>query len=71
MSICFVRKDKKKGPLGLLSESPCYAHGAGGRIRTAYLLITNQLLYRLSYAGRNCESSSYHAASAMVKLKPE
>ncbi len=26
--------------------------GAGGRIRTAYLLITNQLLYRLSYAGQ-------------------
>ncbi len=25
--------------------------GADGRIRTAYLLITNQLLYRVSYAG--------------------
>ena len=25
--------------------------GADGRIRTAYLLITNQLLYQLSYAG--------------------
>ena len=34
-------------------ERPRNAYGAGGRIRTAYLLITNQLLYRLSYAGRN------------------
>ncbi len=28
--------------------------GAGERIRTADLLITNQLLYQLSYAGRRC-----------------
>ena len=27
-------------------------HGAGGRTRTDDLLITNQLLYQLSYAGR-------------------
>ena len=26
-------------------------YGAGGRIRTRDLLITNQLLYQLSYAG--------------------
>ncbi len=29
---------------------PLDADGAGGRIRTADLLITNQLLYQLSYA---------------------
>jgi hypothetical protein len=28
-------------------------HGAGSRIRTDDLLITNQLLYQLSYAGEN------------------
>jgi hypothetical protein len=27
----------------------CYEIGAGGRIRTPDLLITNQLLYQLSY----------------------
>ena len=27
------------------------AFGADGRIRTAYLLITNQLLYLMSYVG--------------------
>jgi hypothetical protein len=30
---------------------PSVHGGAGGRNRTAYLLITNQLLYRVSYAG--------------------
>ncbi len=30
---------------------PCF-FGAGGRTRTDDLLITNQLLYQLSYAGR-------------------
>ena len=29
-----------------------YNYGADGRIRTACLLITNQLLYQLSYAGK-------------------
>ncbi len=32
------------------AESTIY-HGAGSRIRTDDLLITNQLLYQLSYAG--------------------
>ena len=32
------------------AESPIYL-GAGSRIRTDDLLITNQLLYQLSYAG--------------------
>ncbi len=31
------------------SGIPPYSSGAGGRIRTPDLLITNQLLYRLSY----------------------
>lgn len=31
--------------------------GADGRSRTACLLITNQLLYQLSYVGQNCKSS--------------
>ena len=29
-------------------------NGAGSRIRTDDLLITNQLLYQLSYAGKKC-----------------
>ena len=32
--------------------------GAGRRIRTDDLLITNQLLYQLSYAGKKCRSGS-------------
>ncbi len=31
--------------------SPLSVHGANGRIRTPDLLITNQLLYQLSYIG--------------------
>jgi hypothetical protein len=30
--------------------------GAGSRIRTDDLLITNQLLYQLSYAGKNARA---------------
>jgi hypothetical protein len=33
-----------------------YLHQAGERIRTADLLITNQLLYLLSYAGKRLKS---------------
>ena len=33
-----------------------YYDGAGSRIRTDDLLITNQLLYQLSYAGNNARS---------------
>ena len=32
--------------------------GAGSRIRTDDLLITNQLLYQLSYAGKNAPETS-------------
>ena len=33
-----------------------FTSGAGRRIRTDDLLITNQLLYQLSYAGNNARS---------------
>jgi hypothetical protein len=35
-------------------ESVSYFTGASGRSRTGDLLITNQLLYQLSYAGFHC-----------------
>jgi hypothetical protein len=41
-----THNDQKKGPSDF---------GAGGRTRTDDLLITNQLLYQLSYAGRRVE----------------
>ena len=34
--------------------------GAGSRIRTDDLLITNQLLYQLSYAGKNAAHINAH-----------
>lgn|GEM_PF-1029306 len=40
----------KKDPI--FGPDPEWFRGADGRIRTAYLLITNQLLYQLSYAGQ-------------------
>lgn len=40
----------KKNGLGPKRLSRCYI-GADARIRTVDLLITNQLLYQLSYAG--------------------
>ena len=33
--------------------------GAGGRIRTPDLLITNQLLYRLSYTSESCPTAGF------------
>jgi hypothetical protein len=33
-----------------------FPEGAGSRIRTDDLLITNQLLYQLSYAGKNARA---------------
>ena len=35
-----------------------FYEGAGSRIRTDDLLITNQLLYQLSYAGKNAPETS-------------
>ena len=40
---------KEKSPETLMVRS--FSDGANGRIRTCDLLITNQLLYRLSYIG--------------------
>ncbi len=46
--------DKKSQALRLFTRElsySCVKLGAGSRIRTDDLLITNQLLYQLSYAG--------------------
>ena len=43
-----VAADLQSVPFGH-SGNPPYQIGAGGRIRTPDLLITNQLLYQLSY----------------------
>ena len=43
--------DLQSAPVGHLGISPVPIHGANGRIRTPDLLITNQLLYQLSYIG--------------------
>ena len=43
-----VTTDLQSAPFGR-SGIPPYKLGAGGRIRTPDLLITNQLLYQLSY----------------------
>ena len=47
---------KRKGPL--LTEGP-FLFGAGTRSRTRDLLITNQLLYQLSYAGDIRQGAHY------------
>ena len=43
--------------------------GAGERTRTADLLITNQLLYQLSYAGNPLESMTYEASEASTSRR--
>ncbi len=45
----------KKGIPDKSIRNPFINNGADGRIRTAYLLITNQLLYQLSYVGTTKE----------------
>ena len=57
--------DLQSAPVGHLGISPGPVHGANGRIRTPDLLITNQLLYQLSYIGlynkeKNALSSPLH-----------
>ncbi|SBW09575.1 hypothetical protein KL86CLO1_12688 [uncultured Eubacteriales bacterium] len=44
--------DLQSAPFGH-SGTPPYEIGAGGRIRTPDLLITNQLLYQLSYTSES------------------
>ena len=51
--------DLQSAPFGH-SGTPPYFVGAGGRIRTPDLLITNQLLYRLSYTSTWRLSNSRH-----------
>ena len=49
--------ENRGGRFGALVERRRF--GAGERTRTADLLITNQLLYQLSYAGNPLESVPY------------
>jgi hypothetical protein len=51
-AICYA--DSLAGKVRL----PYFRGGAGSRIRTDDLLITNQLLYQLSYAGKNAPETS-------------
>ena len=54
--------DLQSAPVGHLGISPVPIHGANGRIRTPDLLITNQLLYQLSYTsvlGGNNRARTY------------
>ena len=51
-----VTTDLQSAPFGR-SGTPPYEIGAGGRIRTPDLLITNQLLYRLSYTSKYISNS--------------
>ena len=44
-------------PLWPLGNSPIFNSGAGGRTRTPDLLITNQLLYQLSYTSKITSSN--------------
>ena len=56
MLIC---RDLPKNKKGFQEQKPLKAlvfHGADERIRTAGLLITNQLLYQLSYVGKKHSS---------------
>ena len=57
--------DLQSAPFGH-SGTPPYLIGAGGRIRTPDLLITNQLLYRLSYTSAEVfriHSGAYYNSS--------
>ena len=59
------RKARLGGPQVVPAElSDCVSIGANARIRTADLLITNQLLYRLSYVGPGGAQSSTGARGA-------
>ena len=62
-------------PLWPLGNSPIFGFaklvfgGAGGRIRTPDLLITNQLLYRLSYTSTNTSDSYNNKRATVCQLK--
>ena len=53
-----VTTDLQSAPFGR-SGTPPYSIGAGGRIRTPDLLITNQLLYQLSYTSESCPTAGF------------
>ena len=50
--------DLQSAPIGHSGTLP-YSIGAGGRIRTPDLLITNQLLYQLSYTSISAARSAF------------
>ena len=57
-------------PLWPLGNSPIFdsdSIGAGRRTRTPDLLITNQLLYQLSYTGGSTEQAYYNTMVEKVK----
>jgi hypothetical protein len=55
MWVARIRRPKRNGfPQEALGE-PDTDNGATARIRTAGLLITNQLLYQLSYGGNHAK----------------
>ena len=56
-----VTTDLQSAPFGR-SGTPPYSLGAGGRIRTPDLLITNQLLYRLSYTSKYISNSRVYSS---------
>ena len=59
--------------LGILSQIPLYVlfkEGAGNRARTDDLLITNQLLYQLSYTGNNRGCEGCHAPDPDARWIP-
>lgn len=45
-----------------------FLYGADGRNRTADLLITNQLLYRLSYIGRKAAIIDVHGFWGLASI---
>ena len=57
--------DLQSAPFGH-SGTPPYSIGAGGRIRTPDLLITNQLLYQLSYTSEPLHQLAYNNKSARI-----
>ena len=60
--------DLQSAPIGHSGTLP-YSIGAGGRIRTPDLLITNQLLYQLSYTSISAARSAF-ADPALQMIPP-
>lgn len=59
--------DLQSAPIGHSGTLPYSINGAGGRIRTPDLLITNQLLYQLSYASTQVMVFIIHILLTFVK----